>query len=160
MAGERFLRAGTTKFFWVPTIASLTGPTVAEMTAGDDISEQIATVTGFSFANQPIKTPDMASTFEPSIPGKDAADDSNLEMYQLKTTDTIRASLAKGDAGFMCIFFDGIAGSDPAAAEKCDIWPCTVASNAKLYTAENEAAKYRVVFTVTAPPHIEVAVAA
>ena len=158
----RFMRAGTTRFYFVPTIAATTTliPTVAEVTAGTRIDAQIATVNGFSFANQPIKTPDMASTFESSIPGKDAADDSSLEMYQVKGTDSIRTALAKGTAGYMVIFFDGIAGSTPAIADKVDTFPCQVASNAKMYTADNEAAKYRVVFTITDPPKTDLAIAA
>lgn len=153
---ERFFRAGTTKFVWVSTLAAFPAATDTEVTAGVDLSPEIAGVNGFSFTNQPIKTPDMASAFESSIPGKDAAEDSNLEMYQIKGTDPIRAALPKGDIGWMVIAFDGYASSAAANGDLVDIWPAQVASNSKMYTAENESAKYRVVFTITDPPAEEV----
>ncbi len=102
----------------------------------------------------------MASTFEAKIPGKDQADDSDIEFYQQKGTDAIRSANAKGTAGFMVIFFDGIAGSSPAIGDKVDVFPVTIASNAKIYTAENEAAKYKVMYTITDPPKADLSITA
>jgi hypothetical protein len=149
----RFMRAGSTKLYWVPTIASTSLiPTSAEVIAGTRLDAQIMTINGFSFANQPIKTPDMATTFESEIPGKDQADTSDIEFYQIKGSDTIRTSQSKGTAGYMVILYDGTAGAAPAAADKADVFPATVSSNSKQYKADNSAATYKVSYSITAQP--------
>lgn len=152
----RFMRKGITKFFWVPTIADagLT-PTAAEVNAGDDITPDVRTVNGFNFSNQPIDTPDMEDTFTSQIPGEDDADDSNIELYEDNTDTTIHDALPKDDTGYMCIFYAGIAGATPAAADSCDVWPATVSANTRRYTVDNEAAMYQVDFAITATPAFE-----
>lgn len=151
----RFMRKGTTRFYYVPTIASATlQPTTAEVTAGTRLDTVLAEVNGFSFANDVITTPDMSSTFDANIPGTDAAEDSSLVFYEDKTfaSNTQKTAIAKGTTGFICVFFQGIAGAAPAAADKCDVWPILVAANVRLYTAGNEAAQWRADFAITATP--------
>jgi hypothetical protein len=149
----RFMQKGTTRFYFLPTVASVTlAPTAAEVTAGTRLDTQLGEVNGFSFSNNPITTPDMANTFVPSIPGEETADDSSLKFYEDKTTNPIRTALAKGIVGYVAIFYSGIAGAAPAAADKCDVWPIQVASNVRGYSAGNEASMYTVSFTATSAP--------
>lgn len=153
MANQRFMRKGISRVFLVPTIASASlVPTAAEVNAGTELTAEIATLTGFTYANQPIQTPDLASAFVSQISGQDATEDSSIEFYQRKGTDTIRSAQAKGTAGYVVLFYDGTAGTNPAAADKADVFPAVVGSRAKMYTADNEAAKYRVNYSLTAPP--------
>jgi hypothetical protein len=156
----RFMRKGRTRFYYAPTIASAAlAPTAAEITAGLRLDTELAEVNGFTFANSPIQVPDMASAFVSSIPGEDSVEDSNLIFYELDTaTNPISVSQAKGINGYICIFYKGVAGAAPAAADKCDVWPIQIASNARQYTADNEAAKYQVTYTPTAVPGFDKAV--
>lgn len=155
----RYMSRGVTRFYWVLTIASSTlAPTVAEAGAGVRLDAELNEVNGFSFANSPIDTPNFKNRFTPQIAGEDVADDSSLGLYRLKgETDTIRAALAKDTNGFVCIYYQGVAGAAPAAAEKLDVWPAIVASNSKTYTADNEAAKYMVNFSITDVPAFDLA---
>lgn len=157
---SRFMRKGTTKLWFVPTIAALATPTVAEITAGTDLTDELAEITGFNFSNNPIDTPDMGSTFVGKIPGEDTTDSSDLTFYEDDTTNPISTALAKGTIGYVVIFPRGIAGAAPAAADVADVWPAQVASNSKTYSADNEAAKYKVMFTLTAEPSEDAVVAA
>lgn len=157
----RFMRKGTTRFYFVPTIGSATlAPTAAEVTAGTRLDTQLATIQGFTFSNSPIQTPDMATTFVSQIGGEDAAEDSSLDFYEDKTSNPISTALAKGTAGYVVIFPRGVAGSVPAAADKCDVWPVTVTSNSKQFTADNAAGMYQVKFATTAEPGFEKTVVA
>jgi hypothetical protein len=149
----RFMRKGVTKFYWVPTIASPTLiPTSAEVIAGTNLTPQLAEVNGFNFANSPINTPDMSSAFVGKIPGEDTTDNSDITFYEDKVTNPIKTAQAKGNVGYVVIFYAGTAGASPAAGDKVDVWPAIVASNSRMYTADNEAAKYRVVYALTAAP--------
>jgi hypothetical protein len=146
------MRKGITKVYFVATIASLTAPTTAEVTAGTRLDTQLAEINGFEFANNPIDTPDMSAAFVSKIPGEDAVSDSSLVFYEDKTSNPIATALAKNVVGNIVIFYGGTAGVSPALGDKCEVWPIIVGSNAKKYTTGNEAAQYAVVFTNTAAP--------
>ena len=160
MPTNAFMRKGITKIFWVPTIAVKASPTVAEISAGTALTPEIAEVNGFEFVNQLIETPDMANTFTGKITGADSIDDSSITFYQRQTgTDTVKAALAKGNVGHIVIFDRGTAGASVAAADKAEVWPAVVASNSNQYTADNEAAKFVVMFACT-DPKVDATVAA
>lgn len=151
----RFMRKGTTRFYFVPTVASAAlVPTTAEVTAGTRLDTALAEVNGFTFSNDVITTPDMSSTFDSTIPGTDAAEDSSLVFFEDKVSasNPAKTALAKGTTGHIVIFFAGIAGAAPAAGDRCDVWPILVAANVRLYTAGNEAAQWRADFAMTATP--------
>lgn len=145
----RFNRKGTTKIYYLPTIAATTLiPTSTEIAGGTDYTPLITAIDGWSLENQPIETPDMASTFVSKIGGDDSAADSSLTFYEDLTADDIETDLAKGTSGYIVIFSKGKATGNKGM----DVFPVTVVSNSKAYTADNEAAKITVQFTVTARP--------
>jgi hypothetical protein len=145
----RFNRKGVTQIKFLPTVASSSLlPTRAEITGGTEYTAQIAAIDGWSLENQPIETPDMASTFVSKIGGDDSAADSSITFYEDSTLDDVETDLAKGTSGFMAIFSKG----DVASAKGLDVFPVTVVSNSKAYTTDNEAAKITVQFTITARP--------
>ncbi len=145
----RFNRKEHTRIKFLPTIASTSLlPTRAEITAGTEYTQQINAIEGWSLENQPIETPDMASTFVSKIGGDDSAADSSITFYEDKTLDDIETDLAKGTTGYMVIFSKG----DIAATKGMDVYPVSVVSNSKAYTTDNEAAKITVQFTITSRP--------
>lgn len=157
MTGTRYMQKGTTKFYFLPTIAAGTKiPTAAECAAGDLLTD-IADISGFNFENDPISTPDMDSTFTSSIPGEDKADSSSLTFYERKglANNPAKAAMPKGTVGFVVVFPYGIADDDPAEDDECDVWPVEVASVGRAYSAGNEAGKFMTKFTVTAPPALD-----
>lgn len=145
----RFNRKGVTKILFAETIASESYlPTLVELTGATDYTKQIAAVEGFSISNQEIETPDMDSTFVSKIPGDDSAEDSSLTFYEDDVTDTIETDLAKGTTGFILIARKGKASS----TKGLDVYPVRVASNSSTVTADNEAAKLTVRFSITDRP--------
>src|ERR1044072_6848304 len=148
----RLMREGTTRVYCVPTIVNLTAPTGAESNAGTQLPGHVAEVNVFPFANTPVDTPDMGNSFVSKIPGEDTVDTSSFRFYEDKTSNPIRTVLAKGATGYIVIFPAGPVGASPAIGDKAEVWPVTVASNARAYSAGNEAASYNVVLSNTAPP--------
>ena len=157
---SRFMRKGTTKLYWVASISDITAPTAAEMGSAVALTDEIAEINGFSFSNSPIDVPDMGDAFVSRIPGEDTVGDSSIMFYERTDSNTIMTTLAKDTTGYVVIFPTGIAGVSPAANDTADIWPATVASNARQYNAGNEAARFEVVFTLTASPAIDADVVA
>ena len=145
----RFNRKGVTKILFATTIASTSYlPTAAEITGAEDYTKAIAAVDGFAIENQEIETPDMDSTFVAKIPGDDSAADSSLTFYEDDVADDIETDLAKGTTGFIIICRKGKAPS----TKGMDVYPVRVASNSPAITADNEAAKLMVRFSITDRP--------
>ena len=151
VADVRFFRPGITKVFAVPTIANKAAPTATEVNAGTDITGQVADLVGFSYTNQTIVAADWGDSFEPKIPGPDQAADSLLHIYEKRVTNSLRSVLAKGVATNIVIFFAGIAGSTPAAADKADVWPVVSAGTPRDYS-RTEGAKWHATLAPTARP--------
>lgn len=149
----RFMRKGTVKVWFVPTIAALATMTTAEQVAGTELgSAGLAEVAGFGFTNNPISTPDMDNTFVSQIPGEDTAEQSSLTFYQDDTAATIEAALSKGTTGFIVFYYNGLAGGSPASGDKYEVFPITSSAVVRLYSAGNEAAQFRVDAAITAVP--------
>lgn len=160
IADVRFIRPGVSKVYFVPTIASLAAMTAAEAGAGTDLTPTISDVTGFSYKNAPVDTPDWSDNFVSKITGFDQAADSELKVYEKRTTNTGRTTLAKGVSGYLVIYFRGLAGSSPAAADKYDAWPVISAGTPREYGSGPTAAKWSAALIPTARPAEDAAVVA
>lgn len=159
MAEPKFFRRGKTQILWLPTIASPTmAPTVSEIGAGADLTQLLHDVKGFSFANKGIPVPSMADPFTGNIPGEDTAADSTLSFYLLNTTNPLRATLAKGTAGFVVIADFKVGAL--AAGDKVDVWNMTIASTPKQYSVGNDAARWDAQMATGSPPAVDIAVLA
>jgi len=149
----RYMRKGTTKVYWVPSISNTAAPLATEVNAGTRLDTQLAEVNGFTFQNNPIDTPVMSSAFIGKINGEDTTQDSSFTFYEDSVSNPIKTAQAKGNNGFVVILYAGTAGATPAAGDKVEIWPATVSSNARQYSAGNEAAKYQVMYSLTSAPN-------
>lgn len=152
----RFIRRGTSQFFFAPTVVSKTGVTRENITAAEKITAWIADVSGWMLENNAAATPDMSSTFESSIPGTDSAADSSLTFYEDDVADDVETTFVKGTSGFIIIMRKG----DVPASESMDVFPVRVASRAPEYSAGNEPARINVRFTISEEPAFDQAVPA
>lgn len=147
----RYFARGLSKVYWVTTISSLSAPTVAEITAGVNLTpgteESIAEITGFDFQQNPIGVPDFSGTFDAQIGGPDTTGNSSLTFYDTTTTRTVRTALAKGTSGFLVFMDLGF-----TATKKAEVWPAQSLGTNQMRTLGAEAAKFQVPFAITATP--------
>lgn len=154
-----FLRRGTTKAYFLPTIASATlAPTQAEITAGTWLSNPsstntLAEVSGFNSKSTFIDIPNFGSRQTPKIPGEQQSDDSSMQFYEDTTTNPIRTLLPRDTTGFIVMAKNGVT----TTSGKVDVFPVTVGANTALYTTGNEAAKFQVDFAITGIPVQDIA---
>ncbi len=155
----RYFRRGTTKIYFATSIAAASAPTEGEMAAATELSCEAAEIEGFQFSNNPIDVPDMCSTFVKNIPGEDTSDTSSITFYEDDTTNPIRALLLKGTEGYIVFFPYGITGADPQTGDEAEVWPVSVASSTREWSAGNDPARYMVEFTITDVPDQDATVA-
>jgi hypothetical protein len=152
----RFIRRGTSKFFFAPAVVDKTTVTRAEITAAEDITAWVAEVNGWMLENNAVATPDMSSTFESSIPGTDSASDSSMTFYEDELADDVETTFVKGTAGHVILMRKG----DKPLSESMDVFPVRVASRAAEYSAGNDPARTAVRFTITEEPALDTPVPA
>ncbi|HEX6516492.1 MAG TPA: hypothetical protein VF049_13045 [Nocardioidaceae bacterium] len=109
----RYFLPGTTKVIVVPTIANLaTGPTRAELDAGTDVSEEVATINGWRITSENVATPDLGKRFNKQVTGRLSADDSSITFWADLTGQDVRETLTL-DLETHVVFLDG--GDVPAS---------------------------------------------
>jgi hypothetical protein len=107
---QRFIPQGTSRYYWLPTIAAETGiPTRTELDAGTDLTGEVAVITGFSTTGGQVDTPDAMSRFTKRIPGPITADDSSITFYGTKdpTGEDVRSLLTRDQTGYLVILDSG-----------------------------------------------------
>ncbi|MEW2402128.1 hypothetical protein [Streptomyces sp. NPDC046862] len=149
MPVRKYMRRGTSKFYFVPTIAADSmNPNRTELVLGTEFSEYIAAMDGWTVSNNEIDTPDMADTYDSTIPGSDKADSSSFTFYEDEEDADLEATFAKGTTGYVVILRKG----DIPGNNSMDVFPIRVASQSPQYTADNEAAKFMVTCSITSRP--------
>lgn len=155
-ASIRYFRPGTTKVYWVTTMATYTTPTRSEINAGKDLSGEISEINGFQVTSASIDTPDLGTRFASKIPGRISADDSSISFYASSTGFTdARSVLPRDTTGFLVIMDAG----DVTTTGRMDVYPCTVGSVPKMRSLEDPA-QVQVQFYITRVPAEDIVIPA
>ncbi|WP_406303688.1 hypothetical protein OHA61_16765 [Streptomyces sp. NBC_00885] len=152
----RFLRRGISKIYWLTSITDPKWPSRKEISEPNrfDLTNAVSDIEGWALENDPIETPDMGSTFNSSIPGNDKAENSSLTFYEDRHSDAIEQRLRKGAKGWVVLLRKG----DIPGSRSVDVFPVQVATRAATYSTGNEAAKFKVDFTIIDEPSLDAVV--
>lgn len=152
----RFFRRGVTKVRFLPTIAATTGvPTRAEITAGTDLTPNLAEMSGWQLTNSPIAVPNMADAFTSQISGEDTVSDSSLTFYDDDTVAGVRTTLAKGTSGFIMVLPYG-----DVATRRSQTYPIKTTGVNDEFSVGNDAARFVVGVAVTGTPNLNATIPA
>jgi hypothetical protein len=120
---------GRTSYLFVPTVGNLAAPTVAELTAGTDYKNQIASVTGFAPQGSTIDQPNAGSRQIPNIPGPFSLGDGTV-VFNLSKTGTADARTVFNDgtdgvstqtAGYWYFLYEGLVTSGKMRGFQCTV---------------------------------------
>lgn len=117
-----FIPTGTTRYWWIPTIASGTSPTLAECSAGTDLTNVVSAIAGFSGTSNTVDFPNAGNRWTSKIAGMITADDSSF---------TINRDKAGADDA-LALFSDGSDGVTPATSGFFAILPRGNVASAKM----------------------------
>jgi hypothetical protein len=147
-ASVRYFKAGTTRYIFVPTLVSKAAPTLAEVSAGTDLTSEVVagSVNGFNTSSEKLDVPDAGTRFTSSIPGRITSDDSAMTFYASSTGTDARGTFSLGLNGYMLICHEGLVTS-----AKCDVFPVRVGSVSPEQDTE-DSGKITVTFFVTSAP--------
>jgi hypothetical protein len=136
----RYVRYGLTRVVYALTVSNYLSPTRAEINAGQDLSVEVAEISGFQVTGEFVDAPDLVSSFTPKLAGRTTADDSSITMYASSNSVDVRTILPRGTTGYIMWFDEG-----DVPGRKFDIYPITVGSAAKDRSLEDPA---RIVISV------------
>lgn len=154
----RFFQPGISEYVFLPTIAAaLTTlvPTRGEITAGDDLSAEIADVSGWNVQSNQIDTPDMGTRFVSQIGGRTTAPSSSITFYGDREGVDVRTILPRDTEGFMFI-----ADGGDVTGSKADVFPVIVTSVGKVRTTGDQAHQVTITFAITGEPAEDVTIPA
>lgn len=154
-ATVRYIPPGVRKIYWLTTIASYTtAVTRAEINAGTDLTNEIASMSGFTVTSDSSEVPDLSGRFVSKIPARIKADDSSMSFYASSTSADVRTVLPRDTAGFACILPEG-----DVPGQKMDVFPAKVSSTTVDTTMEDPA-QINVQFTITKVPALNLTIPA
>ncbi len=153
-ASTRYINPGTTKIYWVVTIANKAAPTRGELNAGTDLTSQLQSNDGWLVTSDQVEAPDMDTRFTATIPGRTKADDSSLTMYA-DTTGTDARSLMPRDTNGFVVWMDG----GDVTGRKMDVFPVRVSSVGKARSVGgDDPATIQFQFAITSQPAEDVTI--
>jgi len=153
---------GQLKVAWVSTIASISAPTAAELSAGTDISADI-TPDGLTttFATAAVDNSALNSTFDTSLAGRSTPTLTIMfKMFFSDGTDRpARTTLVKGANGFLVVRRNKTSTSAFIATDKVEVYPAQVGKPSPAAAAANEVQKASVDLFPTGDPNTSAVVA-
>lgn len=154
---------GNVKVSFVATIASQTGPTVAELNAGTSLEAHI-TPDGFeeNFDTADVDQSSLASTFDTKAAGR-RTPSLNITFKTLTSAGALTAAasaLVYRASGYIVVRKHIAASTAWAAAQRVNVYPVEVGAPNPANAAPNEVQKSTVPLLVTSDPSLEAVVAA
>lgn len=150
---------GTGKLFWVAdptgagTVVTLTAPTAVQINTGTDITKFLRR-DGLQTpqSGNVMDTSDAASRQNSTDLGTFGGDKLTLKLYRdtVSGNDSAWPLFARGNRGFLVPLRFGIAGSSPAAGDRCEVYQVAVNSRSNDPIAENQPSIFTVEFAVVA----------
>lgn len=155
---------GNTRVYWVPgasSIANINAPTVAELNAGVNATNQITGdgMDGWEADQARIPNTSLASTTDTERMGRDKLANPMLRFKRQMPTDTLRSALAKGNMGFVVIRRDVAEGTAWTAGQACQVVPVECGRRKDMKPEDNTLSRFEVPFANHTPPAYDAVVA-
>lgn len=156
------LADGFTRVAYVPTIASLTAPTVAELNAGILLQSLITPdgLIGFEPDTADVPTGSLASVFSTVDIGRDSFSGTMLRLKRQTTGDTAFTTLGtRGTTGNIVIRRSILEGTAWASAQGIEVYPIKTGRRRRLAPEENSVEKYEIPCKIYLAPELAASVA-
>ena len=119
----RYFPPGTRKYYWVPSIATPSAPTRAELNAGTDLTAEVAAVNGFALWPNTVDVTPLGSqaviwqtsTIDPN------GSTNELILYASGNSNDARLLMPIGTTGFLVFLPEG-----DISGQLCEVWPANV----------------------------------
>ena len=156
------LSDGRIRVSWVPAIANINAPTVAELNAGTLVSPVMAPdgLSGFEPDTADVDTSAIDSTFGTVVKGRSSFSGTMFRLKKQSGTDTIYNLLVRDLAGYTVIRRDVTGSTGWAAAQTVEVYPSVLGEVRNLAPEANSVHRYEIPVGVSSTPALRAVVAA
>lgn len=153
---------GTVKVWWVPTIANIAAPTVAELAAGISLETTLTRdgLMGFKAETAPVDNTSLASKFDTSLAGMASFSGTGLRLKKQTPTDTIYDTLTRNTQGNLVIRRSIDVATAAAASQALQVYPSICGEVSWLEAEKNTTDRYEVPLFLSAEPKLRAVLAA
>ena len=154
---------GKVKVALVDTIASIAAPTVAELTAGTDITDQLTAdgLVGFQPEDAEVDTTSMLSTFDLKSPGRSQFSGTMLRLKKQSPTDDVYDDYPKFTATHVVVRRDGqLATVAFTADDEVEVYPVTIGEVKHVDPEPNTVQRFELPAMVSSQPNLRAVVSA
>jgi hypothetical protein len=152
----RIISNGEVRIYWATTIADPSAPTVAEITAGTDVTGFISSV-DTPLDGDAVDASDLSSAFNKTVAGKFGGN-VNATMYRDDTADTAFDLFPRNTTGYLVIRRFGGSTTAIAVANDVDVWNLRVITRSDVALDDNTVQAFTTAFAALDEPDIDVAV--
>jgi hypothetical protein len=153
---------GRTRVAYVPAIANIASPTVAELNAGILLNSIITPdgLVGFEATTADVDTSALDSDYDTVDVGRDSFSGTMLRLKKQTTGDTTFTTLgAKGVTGYVAIRRDLAVATAWASSQAVEVYPIKTGRRRNLAPEKNAVRKYEVPTKIYIAPNIDALVA-
>lgn len=155
---------GKVRVYFVPTIANIAAPTVAELNAGTALTSRLTPtgLEGFESSDADVDSTSLASTFDTKLPGRTSFSGTGLVFKKDDGTDTVFNALStKGTTGNIVVRSNGV---DQATAwtigQLCRVYPGRTGTHSPVGIGEaNSMERFRIPWFISPEPNVKAIVA-
>jgi hypothetical protein len=146
----------------VDSISDIDAPTVAELAAGTDITDQLTAdgLVGFQPDTAEVDTTSLASDFDTKRPGRSNYSGTMLR-FKKQVADTVYDTYVKNTETHVVIRRDGSVNTEAfAASDEVEVYPVVAGETSNMDPEPNTVQRWEMPVMVSAKPNLRATVAA
>jgi hypothetical protein len=159
MSDGSYITPGRSKVYWVVTVTTVSNPGATEIRSGVDLTPKLRGLPAFNYPTNTADASDLSSARDKGVRGTTGIGTITLELKRATGTETEYSSMDEGDIGHLVVFRKGIASTQPAFGDTCDVYPVQVNSKNPGNPGRNDVDFEIFEFVATDDPQRDVAVA-
>lgn len=117
-----YITPGRSKVYWMLTLTSASAPSATQIIAGVELSSALRGIPSIPRTGNLADSADLSSTFEKRVRGTVGGDAMTLTLNRNTSTETAYNALTEGAEGYVVVFRKGVAGTQAAIGDKCDVF--------------------------------------
>ena len=117
-----YITPGRSKVYWMLTLTTPSTPSATQIIAGVELSSALRGIPSIPRTGNLADATDLSSTFEKRVRGTVGGDAMSFALNRNTSTETAYAAMVEGTAGYVVVFRKGVAGTQAAIGDKCDVY--------------------------------------
>lgn len=153
-----YITPGRSKVYWMLTLSTPSTPSATQIIAGVELSSALRGIPSIPRTGNLADSSDLSSTFEKRVRGTVGGDAMTLTLNRNTSTETAYNALTEGASGYVVVFRKGVAGTQAAIADKCDVYTGIINAVSDNSPGRNDVDSVNIEIAITDNPSRDVTV--